>query len=1041
MNSSLGGSQSKGTNGVALEKNLKTLEDMLSRGDPYQPNISSDDFFREITTENTELKVKTNELLQQIENMRSKMTEMKAQPIRLENSPDQSARIIRLESDKKRLMIQLSQKSEELEVFRLQMQDKPAGDNIRLQIEAIRKEITAQLQAQNEMEKQRLENKIDDREKKINELNLVLESKEKENDLLEQTIQSLEQRTLDEAENMRQVLVQSMWEQYERKLLARKAEYDQKYQNYMEEQENLGKAIKEWKNKYMELQEKHSALHSQINNSKEDDLVWKKAINNYENTLGNMSLSLERAQQLNSELEMQVETLKSKVYMMDKSLTEAEIKENNSEDRILDLQSKVKAYQKELDRAKGEANTWKDQLEKAEVTNSKFKLNLMELENQIKNNDKFKSSNTRELLWEKTNSERLSLEVQQMETELRTAIAARDAFKDQLEKTREEILIKNNLLEEYKKTGKVEDATKSEILKQWTHVKGELAKAQEECKVLATQLSKVTSERNDLQFRIEADRIKNTRPEKSALSMLNRSRETAHVEVRILEEKLQESQVEITELKAKLGQLVKEWKPKIFEVAKENEKLLNDVQTLTIALEAARGELMRQSPQPQTAFGQPATLTLKSQGQKQTEAAQSGSHGTATFGGKAETNSTQEELSKLNIEYINLKMLFEKISHDNKTLLDQKRSLEADNRSLSKTLDEHNQNNKKVGQDLQAALDSKETLKRNLQALEEEHAKCGQKTTEEKCNCTRLKNENMELYTQLGHLKQQVKDLEVKNSDLVRDHRGLNDQVAKLERQAWAGTDLQNTIKQREDEIRGCHGTIDSLAIENENLNRLIAQKNEKIRQLESFGPTQGPSGGSQKQPQGTSSGPFDEVKQERGGEADTFGVNEAAMALSYQIEQLQEANQDLLSQIAIKDSTIRELEQNMARTHGEIGQQNSQLMREVEDIQYVNAVSERMRVECDNLRVDVRKLLDERAYILNENNVLHQDNIALATRVDELTKQKPGQLQLRPTQEATSAKELQLRQQVADLTDANNRLMSTNLELETRVGPSYVAG
>jgi chromosome segregation ATPase len=1041
MNGFLGGSQGRGALGATLEKQLKNYEDMFNERAPHIDGVSSDDFFRQISKENSELKIQSNELQQQVELLRHKMTELKAQPVRLENSPDQSARVIRLESDKKRLMMQLAERTEKLEELKLRLQDRPEGENLGLHIEAIRKEVTAQIKEQFDTETRRIEQSLHAKDNELSELKLKLDSKEKENRLLEETISSIELRTLEDAENMRQTLVQSMWEQYEKKLLARKNEFESKCQNYLNEQERLSKSIREWRKKCIELEEKNASLYSQMNSSKEDDMDLKRMVTDYDGQVNNLRISLERAQQVNSELEQQSDNFKNKIYSLESMISSYQEREASSDDRILELEAKTKALFKELDRSKNEASIWKQQLEKAESTNSRFKLNLLELENHIKNNDKFKSSNTKELLWERSNTERLHIEVQQMETELKTAIAARDAFKEQLERTKEEVLVKNSLIEDFKKSNYKSQDIQDQFLKELGMVKAELARTTEEGKVLANHLSRITSERNDLQFRIEADKLKNSRPEKSALSMLNKTREVTNVEVKILEEKLNESHLEARELKTKLGQFVNEWKPKANELARQNEILENQVQSLKNQLEITRTELNNQGKHIPSVNDPSKTLSLRNPNENPQENPNSQGQGTAQFGSMPHSQDVSSELAKIKSDYDALRRQYDSSNSTKNQLSNEKAAAELEIKRLSQQIEELKNPLTSQPRDQgrhTESFESTDALKKELYSLKDENTRCKQRL-EDLNSQLRMSENNYNIVTrQCEDLKKDRDSLLYNKTELERENKSLNTAIVNLERQNQGESSSQHILREKDDEISRLIHRIDSLNQEATSREHHIGKLLEEIGRLElnlnqgshhQGGQIQIPTGaGRNSQAEGQGQGNL------RGSGVDNFGVNEATMAFGHQIEQLEEANQQLAGQLDMKDRIIQELQRNLEGAHGDLGVQNAQLRTEVEELQYVKAISERLGKECDDLRVDIKNLLDERAYIINENNVLHQDNIELASRVDELTKQKPGQLQLRNNQDSGAAREYELKQKVNDLTSANNNLISEIQMLEAKV-------
>lgn len=1019
---------------MTIERETKSLADNpLYEYDNYV-GTNSDDFISKMANENRELRIKTNELMQNLEQLRHKMTEMKVQPIRLESSPDQAAKILRLESDKQRLMIQLSEKSQLVEELKLRVQDQPEGSQVRSRVEAIRREVEAELKIQYDIKQDELRNALDLLRKDLDEAKLKITHKEKEVEMMGDTISSLEMSALEEHEKLRTTLLQTLWDEFEKKLIARKNEFDEKCQNYLSEQERLTQIIKEWRRKCVELEDKNAQLYSQINSSSDDDMSLKRTITNYENELYNLRISLERANQVNQDINDKNSLLQEKINNLDSDISRYHEKEASLEDSLMEHDSKVRALTKELERSRLDCNTWKEQLGKFEKDNSKLRLSIHELQNQLKTNDRFKNSNSKELLWERTNTERLGIEVQSIETELRTALATRDAYKDQLEKTREEVLIKNSLIEDFKKYNIKLQGAQDQMRDELNRLKADLIRESDTSDLLKVQLTNLVQERDDMAYKIEADKLRSSRPERSALSILNRPRDATDIENKLLKEKLQEKETEVQAVKAKLGKFYNEIQPIAMELERDNAALKDENQNLQREVESLklqRVHLIAETNQnPFAVFdGNPslpegfAESILMNQGRPITQnpyqsfgqfpqqpPQQNSDRGGSLFGGP---NLDQDPKLMLE-ELMTLRQIKAKY---NQLLASQHLQVDGSGQSQHESHDGQIQS---MRNQLMKAKDEYDDLEARFSMLKKVEPAEIKKTEDFRMRVQSLEKERERLSNDLTQEKIMNQSLASEKARLesdIRAQRSSNDLGSKHELENRRLMSQIDHYRERENELLHIRQVLEADIV---NLKDRLATSNKQLgeqrqaTQTVSRHPHLSSNDAHHSQPQQPSN------------------IDDQSQALDVdkmrdEIDRLVVLNDEMTKELMTRDNIITTLNDNLAKDHAGLGAENARI---VNDLEYMNAFIDKIKDENLLLERDCNHLFEE-------NKTLREDNTYLASIVSRNEGQTKQPLQLRGAQvqhEGQPAREADLNNHILSLETENTELYRKLESLERNV-------
>lgn len=422
-------------------------------------------------------------------------------------------------------------------------------------ISNVRREVHSQLQEENDQKLRRWADSVDLAQKELQEVKLQLSSKEKELQLMEDGIKGIERRTLDDMEIMRKKLTTTLWEEYEKKLTLKKNEFDHRFSNNLEEIERLSSAVREWRKKCIELEEKNSQLYSSMNTVNDKDYDLMRDITNYENRITNLERELEKTNQLYSDTLSSQSIQQDKTRLLENSLNQLQDKRYSVEEQLMDRDSQVKALERELERCRTEGSGWRSHLERSEAENARLKLQIMDLENTLHDNSKFKGSNIKELQWEKAANDRYQADVLNLESELKTALSSNSLLSQQISRLAEEIQAKSDLIDEYKRNNTGSRDSFQGLLIDIAQLKSVGAKDQDMIKLLQSQLQRLSTERNDLLFKLDADKLRNSRHDRSSITMLARGRDNQELENNILREKVSEAEVQIKALRTKLGQL------------------------------------------------------------------------------------------------------------------------------------------------------------------------------------------------------------------------------------------------------------------------------------------------------------------------------------------------------------------------------------------------------------------------------------------------------------------------------------------------------
>ena len=555
---------------VTLENASKRLEDFpaLAKNERMF-SMTDDDFFARLSRENETLRAVNQELHEKVNTVNQRLADVRAQPIRIETSPEQTAKILRLESDKERLLIQLKEKSELLEDAKLRLGDKKDSGTMEAIISNIRKELGAQYKEEYDGKARKYLESIDTLQKELNESRLFLASKDREIEVLEQNLKSLERRTLEEMESMRNKISESLWTEYEKKLNAKKEEFDKRCELNLGEIERLAAGVKEWRKKCVELEDKNAKLQNHIHSSADSDLDLKRMISNYENRIAAFERDIERCNQLSSDQAAQLAGLRERIKLQAQEVDDANSKRSRLEESLIDREAQAKALAKEIERLKAQSSAWVAHIEKVESENSRNKMRVIDLENTLKSIESFKDSDSKELTWEKANSDRLNGEMFNLHSVIKTLQAKNAALEDQLEKIYEEVGVKNSLLDEFKKVHTNMNGSFDGLMKDNARLKSAGLRDQDRIRGLEELLGRMESDRKDLLFKIESERSKNG-PRGMAASTAHHA--DLESENYMLKKRIEDLESENRAAKAKLGQI----SSKTAEIIEDSKQLVEE---------------------------------------------------------------------------------------------------------------------------------------------------------------------------------------------------------------------------------------------------------------------------------------------------------------------------------------------------------------------------------------------------------------------------------------------------------------------------------
>ena len=1028
--------------------------------------INTQDYFLTLARENEILRMSNQELTENIADLQARLSDYKTQPIRVENSPEQSARILRLETERERLLNQLREKTEQFEELKLKTRDLKDGMRLETTIENIRRELHVQLREEYEHKARRTETSMDLVHRDLDEARLNLNSKEKEVELLEQSLKGMERRTLDDMESMRSTITQALWQEYEKKLNAKKEEFDSRCQMSLDEIDRLNGLMKEWRKKCIELEEKNMGFYTQMNHATDRDLDLKRAVAGYEDRILNLERQLERSNQLQSESQSQSSISRDKIKLLEGALTDLEEKKLKFDEAIMEREAQVKALNKELERCRSESHIWKQHLEKSEAENSKSKLRILDLENNLRNTDKFKDNSTNELVWEKANYERAVADFMASQAELKSALVAKEFLEHHLKKAREDAAFKHDLIEEYKKVNSnVKDGFQN-LVHDHATLKAQSSRDREVLKLLSNQVEKLSIERQEMAVNAEVDKIKQVRTERSSLNMLVRPNYSGDTETKIYKQKLEESETQLKSMKVKISQLSAKSTEIISEglqlvtenneLAKRNEILQKQLDLIKLELQETKMHVEKKEADRQSAMSE---LQMANKLNQFLENSQKD--------GEANSNrmrSLDEELARLRQQIDQQNILINKykdeivekekliIINDPRPINEKIYAIISEKNVVVETLKDVQGELRKVTDSAQNFQRQSEVLAARNQDLEKECINLRSRATETMTDNKQRSEEHLRIREESAGI---IGKLRADNDAFQREIQGLKTVITRLEQ---IQTQLQTQLSQpqpeapqnvnpqdvrKEEIINKLQERIVDFQKSDDNLQNyiknllqtnqmLVGQANAANAQLEKVQYSQAaqPQPISQAQFQNQSLAP--NLAQEKGpnsGQDLTQGVGEEGTPPhDERIIQLEMYVKELQEEMDFKDRIIKRNEDSLQLHSGDLGLENQQMAH---DIEFLKALADKLSNENDNLR-------HANASLIGEVDIIRNDNTSLSDQIQNMKKsQQPSSLQLKSTDTKSNnlmIENQQLMSEIQKIMNTNRELLEKNHELQKNV-------
>jgi DNA repair exonuclease SbcCD ATPase subunit len=520
-----------------IEKTNKLNEDTLLAHSSSKLGLY-DEFSGVNSNENEILRQKNAELEKRIDLLQAKIKELKTSPITFDSSPDQAIRILALETQKERLVLQLQEKNEQLEELRLRQRDgsDPAG------MESILQNMRAEIKEEYNLKLQKYVTEIDQYQRESLENKLCIESKNKELDLLEKNLVGLERRTIEDMEGMRKQLTENLWEEYEKKLNAKKTEQDLKIQGCMKEIETLTDSLKDWRRKCIELEEKSSKYYEQLNASCEKDVGLKRMINDYEARIRQMEDELEKQAQLQTDSLSVNRNLGDKVRFLEGVISDLEEKSSKADEQF----ARGRVLEKELEKSRGDVNYWKIQVQAKDGELSKAKFRTLDLENELK----LKEQEIRETLSfsNKITSEPLLNGMRNIEDQMVALSKSKGYLELQVKKLSEDLR---------QKTRESEEALKiaSDLKHSLELIEHQRLQDKDNIKILAEHTLELNEERNVMRSQLENELHRSGVSKKEGSELLSSSKDL-YYENQILNQLLAARTRELQDAKSQMEQLL-----------------------------------------------------------------------------------------------------------------------------------------------------------------------------------------------------------------------------------------------------------------------------------------------------------------------------------------------------------------------------------------------------------------------------------------------------------------------------------------------------
>ena len=412
--------------------------------------VTSIDHILKLGSENEQLRNTNLQLEKQIGEMASRLSHNRTEAIKVEASPELSIRLARAENERDRLQLLLKEKIEQLEELKLAKSARAEKPEISIEelIQSARVEIEAQLAEEFKLRQQKVQEQLDIMQIDLNEQKLLVQSKNKELELMDTSMRNLERKCLDDMESLRQSISQGLWTEYDKKLDAKKQEYELRLSKLEQENDRLSNQTQEWRRKCIESEERITAMlahQEQASESKE----LRKLIVNYENQISSLERELERVNQQHSESLAHSSVSSQKVRYLEDSLTELESRRLTYDSSLMEKEGKIKALSREVERLSTETVNWRTQYDRAEKEAARIKTELNHTKIQAASSIPM-NVQARELLLERSEREKLQAELNASQAQLITVLQSKKFAEQQIESLVQESAAKTSAIQALK---------------------------------------------------------------------------------------------------------------------------------------------------------------------------------------------------------------------------------------------------------------------------------------------------------------------------------------------------------------------------------------------------------------------------------------------------------------------------------------------------------------------------------------------------------------------------------------------------------------
>lgn len=412
--------------------------------------VTSIEHILKLANENEQLRGTNIQLGKQIGELTSRLSHGRTEPVQVEVSPQLSIRLSRAEHERDRLQLLLKEKIEQLEELKLLKSARVEKAEVSIEdlIQSARVEIEAQLAEEFKLRQQKVQEQLDIMQIELNEQKLLVHSKNKELELMDTSMRNLERKCLDDMESLRQSISQGLWAEYDKKLDAKKEEYELRLTKLEQENERLSNQTQEWRRKCIESEERITSMLAHQEQSSESKEL-RKLIVNYENQISSLERELERVNQLHSESLAHSSVSSQKVRYLEDSLTDLENRRLTFDSSLMEKDGKIKALSKEVERLSSETVNWRNQYDKAEKEAARLKTELSHTKIQTASALPM-NVQSRELQLERSEREKVQAELNSTQAQLITVLQSKKFAEQQIENLVQESAAKSSAIQALK---------------------------------------------------------------------------------------------------------------------------------------------------------------------------------------------------------------------------------------------------------------------------------------------------------------------------------------------------------------------------------------------------------------------------------------------------------------------------------------------------------------------------------------------------------------------------------------------------------------